>query len=59
MRVGWGEALLIAAIVLLLVGAKRLPGLARSLGSAIREFRDALRGSSGQDHPDDQRRKKR
>jgi len=43
-RVGWGELLLIAVIVLLLVGAKRLPDLARSLGQAIREFQRSLQG---------------
>jgi len=51
-RIGWGELLLILAIVLLLVGAKRLPELARSLGQAIREFQRALKG----DRDDDQRK---
>ncbi len=43
-RVGVGELVLILAIVLLVVGAKRLPELARSLGQAIREFQRALKG---------------
>ena len=42
-RVGFGELVLILAIVLLVVGAKRLPELARSLGQAIREFQRALK----------------
>ncbi len=43
-RVGLGELLLILAVVLLFVGAKRLPALARSLGESIREFQRALKG---------------
>ena len=43
-RIGWGELVLILAIVLLIVGAKRLPELARSLGQAMREFQRALKG---------------
>ena len=44
MNIGWGELIVIVAIVLLLVGARRLPDLARSLGEAIREFQRAMRG---------------
>ena len=45
MQLGFGELLVILAIVLLIVGSKRLPQLGRSLGEAIREFQQALRGS--------------
>lgn len=45
MRLGWGELLVIGVVVALLVGGKRLPGLGRALGEAIRDFRKALRGS--------------
>ena len=56
MNLGWGELVVIFAIVLLIVGARRLPELGRSLGHAIREFQNALRGggSSDQRHDDDQ-----
>ena len=56
MNLGWGELVVIFAIVLLIVGARRLPELGRSLGQAIREFQDALRGgrSDDQRHDDDQ-----
>ena len=44
MNIGWGELVVIFAIVLLLVGARRLPEVGRSLGEAIREFQRAMRG---------------
>jgi TatA/E family protein of Tat protein translocase len=38
----------IAAVALIVLGPKRLPGLARALGQGIREFRAALsEGESG------------
>jgi len=42
--------LIILAIVLVLFGAKRLPGLGRGLGQGMREFKDGITGSS---KPDD------
>lgn len=39
---GW-EIVLILAIVLVLFGAKKLPELARGLGSGIKEFKKATR----------------
>jgi sec-independent protein translocase protein TatA len=39
MDVGVPELLIILVIVGLLFGANRLPGLARSMGSAVSEFR--------------------
>ncbi len=47
MNVGWGELVVILAIVLLLIGGRRLPELGRSVGEAIREFQRALRGGKG------------
>lgn len=38
---GAGELVLILAVVLLLFGAKKLPGLAHSMGKSIKEFRKA------------------
>jgi len=39
---GW-ELILILAVVLLLFGAKKLPELAKGLGSGIKEFKKASR----------------
>ncbi|GAA4312119.1 twin-arginine translocase TatA/TatE family subunit [Nibribacter koreensis] len=40
-NLGTGEMILIALVILLLFGAKRIPDLARGLGKGIREFKDA------------------
>jgi len=40
------DLLVVLAIVLLFLGPKRLPGLGRSLGSGIREFKEGLSSSS-------------
>ena len=39
--IGWTEYLVIFLVVLLLFGAKRIPEIARSLGKASREFKNA------------------
>ncbi len=39
--IGWSELLVIFLVVLLLFGAKRIPEIARSLGKASREFKNA------------------
>jgi len=53
---GW-EVILILAVVLILFGAKKLPDLAKGLGSGIKEFKKATREvtdeiqNAGNDHP--------
>jgi sec-independent protein translocase protein TatA len=47
MNIGWGELLVVLAIVVLVLGGRRLPELGRSLGEAIREFQRALKGGGG------------
>lgn len=49
-QLGFPELLLIGAVALVLFGPARLPELGRSLGRAMREFRDAMRGAG----PDDE-----
>ena len=44
MSIGWSEVLIICFIVLILFGAKRIPEVARALGKASREFKDAKDG---------------
>ena len=57
MRLGWGEILVILALLLLIFGAKRLPELGRSLGQSIREFQRAVTGKdqSKQENEEDKR----
>ena len=42
-NLGGGEIILILALVLILFGAKKLPELAKGLGSGIKEFKKATR----------------
>ena len=44
------DLIVVLVIVLLIFGPKRLPGLGRSLGSGLREFKDSIAG----DKPDEQ-----
>ena len=53
MNLGFPELLVILVIVLLLVGAKRLPEIGRSLGESVREFQKAMRGKSDSEKHDD------
>ena len=48
MNLGVGELLVILGIVMLIVGAKRLPEIGRSLGEAVKAFQDAVRGKNDQ-----------
>ena len=50
---GVQELLLILLIVLILFGAKRVPDLAKGLGRALREFRNAAK-DIGMDDPEDE-----
>jgi sec-independent protein translocase protein TatA len=64
-NIGWPELLLIAIVVLLIFGGKRIPEIMRSLGSGIKEFKKGVREGeeekpvsqmkSGNDKPSDQK----
>ena len=43
------ELLILLVVVLLLFGARKLPGLARSLGSSAKEFRKGLKDGVEED----------
>jgi len=45
--------LIVLLIVLVLFGAKRLPGLGRGLGQGMREFKEGITGSSKSDDDDE------
>ena len=42
-RIGLPEMLIILAIVVIIFGANRLPGLGRGIGSAIKNFKDGMK----------------
>ena len=44
MNLGFTEVLIIAAIVIVIFGANKLPELGRGLGKGMREFKDAMNG---------------
>jgi sec-independent protein translocase protein TatA len=50
---GW-EIIIVLVIVLLLFGGKKLPDLARSLGSSAKEFRKGLEEGAADDEKSDQ-----
>jgi sec-independent protein translocase protein TatA len=43
------ELVIVLVIVLVIFGPKKLPGLGRSLGTGMREFKDSITGSSKDD----------
>ena len=45
-NIGPMELIIVLVIVLLIFGPKRLPGLGRSLGSGMREFKDSVTGKT-------------
>lgn len=49
-RLGGQEWLIVLLIVLLIFGARKLPDLARSLGSSAREFRKGI--EEGKEEPE-------
>ena len=53
-RLGLPELLIILAIVIVIFGANRLPGLGRGIGDAIRGFKEGIKTD---DEKDDKNRK--
>jgi sec-independent protein translocase protein TatA len=54
-RLGLPELLVILAIIIVIFGANRLPGLGRGIGDAIRGFKEGLK--TDEDDKDDKNRK--
>jgi sec-independent protein translocase protein TatA len=47
--IGWPEILIIAVVILVLFGSKKLPDAARSLGRSLRIFKAETKGLRGDD----------
>jgi sec-independent protein translocase protein TatA len=50
--IGWPQMVLIAVIVLLLFGGKKIPELMRGLGKGMKEFKDASKGEDDSEKKD-------
>ncbi len=51
--IGWPQIVLIAVVVLLLFGGKKIPELMRGLGGGIKEFKEASKDESKEKKLDD------
>jgi sec-independent protein translocase protein TatA len=51
--IGPTELIIVLVIVLVIFGPKRLPGLGRSLGSGMKEFKDSVTGRHDRDLDED------
>ena len=49
MDIGPGELIIVLVIVLVLFGANRLPELAKSLGSSVKEFKKGVSEANKED----------
>ena len=49
MRIGMTEIIIIALIVLLLFGGKKIPELMQGLGKGVRSFKDGMNGKDDMD----------
>ena len=49
---GWPELLLIAVVIMVLFGSKKMPDAARSLGRSLRIFKSETKGLVGDDAKD-------
>ena len=47
------DLIVVLVIVLLILGPKRLPGLGRSLGTGMKEFKDSITGDSDESESED------
>jgi len=52
-NIGPLELIIVLVIVLLIFGPKRLPGLGRSLGGGMREFKDSITGKNKDEDEDE------
>ncbi len=52
-QVGTLEIVVVLIIALIVLGPKRLPEVARSVGKGVREMRDAMSGEGDDDDDDD------
>ena len=54
---GWGEILIIALIILLLFGARKIPELMRGMGKGVKSFKDGMNGVEEPEIKEDKEKK--
>lgn len=54
--IGWPQIVLIAVVILLLFGGRKIPELMRGLGSGIKEFKDASKDDENPATTDDSKK---
>ena len=52
--IGWTEVLVIALVVLLIFGGKKIPEMMKGLGKGVRSFKDGLREVDVEKKKDDE-----
>lgn len=58
-NIGPGELIVVLIIALLVIGPKKLPDMAKSLGNGMREFKDSVSGISAKEDDRDRDRELR
>jgi sec-independent protein translocase protein TatA len=56
-NIGAGELIVVLIIALVVIGPKKLPDVARSVGSGVREFKETISGATRLDDDDDDDRR--
>ena len=52
--IGWTEFLVIALVVLLIFGGKKIPEMMKGLGKGVRSFKEGLREVDDENKKDDE-----
>ena len=52
--IGWTEVLVIALVVLLIFGGKKIPEMMKGLGKGVRSFKEGLREVADENKKDDE-----
>ena len=50
---GWQELIIVLVIVMLIFGTSKISGIGKSLGGAIRDFRDSMKGETPEETPEE------
>lgn len=56
-KLGLTEIIIVAVLVLLLFGGKKIPELMRGMGRGVKEFKDAVNGEQKEDEKGDSDKK--